>query len=78
MIPITEESSNAESKIESPESGDYNLHRSEPKQNVTENREYFGTGAKTGNNLQSVRVELARFCKLKCHTEEKVSGTKVP
>ena len=41
MIPITEESPNAEPKIESPESGDYNLHRSERKQNVTENREYF-------------------------------------
>jgi hypothetical protein len=41
LIPTTEESPNAESKIESPESGDYNPHRSARKRNLSENREYF-------------------------------------
>jgi hypothetical protein len=38
----------------------------------------FGMGTRTGNNLQSVRKQLARSCKLESKLEEKVSGTKVP
>ena len=40
IIPTTEESPNAESKIESPESGDYNPHRSVRDTIVTENLKY--------------------------------------
>jgi len=63
MIPTTEESPNAESKIESPESGDYNLHHSARKRNLSENREYSWVSTKTGNNLPSVRTQLAKSCK---------------
>jgi len=54
--PTTEESPTTKSKIESPESGDYNLHHSMQKRNVTENREYFLKDTKTRNNLQNVRT----------------------